>query len=112
LAAVLGNLDTLKGAYETAEQSSGSAMREQSKYMDSLQYSLDQLTAHGEEFWSTFIKKDDVKTFIDNINILITGATKLVDTFGSIPTVAGILGGFAAIKNVGRPKTFGLRILF
>lgn len=69
--------------------------------MDSLQYSLDQLTAHGEEFWTTFINKDGVKTFINNINILISGATKLVDAFGSIPTVAGILGGFAAIKNVG-----------
>ena len=112
LAAVLANLENLEKAYNTAENSAGSAQREQAKYMDSLQYSLDQLTAHGEEFWTTFINKDDVKTFIDNINILISGATKLVDTFGSIPTVAGILGGFAAIKNIGRPKMFGLKLLF
>ena len=111
LAAVLGNLDTLKGAYETAENSSGSAMREQSKYMDSLQYSLDQLTAHGEEFWTTFINKDDVKDLINLINILISGATQLVDTFGSIPTVAGLLGGIATFKNFGRPKMFGLKSL-
>ena len=108
LAGLLGNLDNLKKAYETAEGSAGSAQREQAKYAESLQYSLDQLTAHGEEFWNTFINKDDVKEFIDLINTLISGATKLVDTFGSIPTVAGILGGFAAIKNVGRPKMFGL----
>ena len=55
---------------------------------------------------------ENKKEFIDLINTLISGATKLVDTFGSIPTVAGILGGFAAIKNVGRPKMFGLRLLF
>ena len=89
-----------------------SAQREQTKYMDSLQYSLDQLTAHGEEFWTTFTKKDDVKTFINNINILISGATKLVDAYGSIPTVAGLLGGIATFKNFGRPKMFGLKIMF
>ena len=111
LAAVLNNADRLEEIYQTAEQSSGSALREQQKYTESLQYSLDQLTAHGEEFWNTFINKDDVKDFIDLINTLISGATKLVDTFGSIPTVAGILGGFAAIKNVGRPKMFGLKIV-
>lgn len=112
MAAVLQNTERLTKAYETAEGSAGSAQREQAKYTESLQYSLDQLTAHGEEFWNTFINKDDVKEFIDLINTLISGATKLVDTLGSIPTVAGILGGFAAIKNVGRPKMFGLKILF
>ena len=108
LAAVLNNADRLEKIYQTAENSMGSAEREQQRYAQSIQYSLDQLTAHGEEFWNTFINKDDVKDFIDLINTLISGATKLVDTFGSIPTVAGILGGFAAIKNVGRPQMFGL----
>ena len=101
LAAVLNNADRLKEIYETAEGSAGSAQREQDRYTKSLQYSLDQLTAHGEEFWYTFLNKDDIKDFIDLINTLISGVTTLVDVFGSIPTVAGILGGFAAIKNVG-----------
>ena len=112
LAGLLGNLDNLKKAYETAEGSAGSAQKEQERFTQSLQYSLDQLTAHGEEFWNTFINKDEVKDFINLINTLISGATKLVDTFGSIPTVGGILGGFAAIKNVGRPKMFGLKYCF
>lgn len=101
LAAVLNNADRLKEIYETAEGSVGSAQREQDRYTQSLQYSLDQLTAHGEEFWSTFINKDEVKEFIDLLNSLISGATKLVDTFGSIPTVAGILGAYNSIKGGG-----------
>ena len=101
LAAVLNNYERLEKIYQTAEQSSGSALEEQNRYTQSLQYSLDQLTAHGEEFWNTFINKDDVKDFIDIINTLISRATKLVDIVGSIPTVAGILGGFASLKNVG-----------
>lgn len=112
LAAVLNNYERLEKIYKTAEGSAGSAEREQLKYTQSLQYSLDQLTAHGEEFWSTFIKKDDVKEFIDLINRLISGATKLVDVFGSIPTTAGLLGIFAGVKNFGRPKMFGLKLLF
>ena len=112
LAAVLNNYERLEEIYQTAENSAGSAQKEQNRYTQSLQYSLDQLTAHGEEFWNTFINKDDVKDFIDLINILISGATKLVDTFGSIPTTAGILGIFAGIKNFGRPKMFGLKLLF
>ena len=112
LAAVLNNAERLEEIYQTAENSMGSAEREQQRYAESLKYSLDQLTAHGEEFWNTFINKDDVKDFIDLINILISGVTKLVDTFGSIPTVAGIFGIFAGIKNFGRPKMFGLKLLF
>ena len=110
LAAVLNNYERLEKIYQTAEDSAGSAQREQAKYMDSLQYSLDQLTAHGEEFWTTFINKDDVKDFIDLLNGLIKVGTGIVDTFGSIPSIAGVLGGFAAIKNIGRPKMYGLKL--
>lgn len=89
-----------------------SAYREQAKYQESIQYSLDQLTANSEEFWHTFLAKDDVKAFINLINDLIHGATKLVDTFGSIPTMAGILGGAYAIKNIGESKMFDSKIMF
>ena len=112
LAGLLGNLDNLKEAYETAEGSAGSAEREQAKYMSSLQYSLDQLTAHGEEFWNTFINKDDVKDFIDLINGLISKATVLVETFGSLPTTAAVLGGFASIKGTGIINKGSLDSLF
>lgn len=105
LAAVLNNAERLEDIYQTAEKSAGSAQREQLRYTQSLQYSLDQLTAHGEKFWNTFINKDDVKDFIDLINTLISGATKLVDVLGSIPTVAGILSGFSSLKGGGLFQT-------
>lgn len=87
-------------------------MREQAKYQESIQYSLDQLTAHSEEFWHTFLAKDDVKDMINIINGLIGSLTKLVDTIGSIPTLGVALGGIAAFKNIGRPKMFGLKTMF
>ena len=99
LAAVLANYERLEDIYQTAEGSAGSAMREQERYTESLQYSLDQLTAHGEEFWNTLINKDDVKSFINLINDLISAATVLVDTFGAIPTLALGLGVAKGIEN-------------
>lgn len=103
LAALLNNIEQLEKAYGVAENSTGSAREEQEKYADSIQYSLDQLTAHGEEFWHTFIAKDDVKEFINLLNGIISAGTKIVDTFGSIPSIAGVLGGVAAFKNIGEP---------
>ena len=82
-----------------------SALAEQEKYAESLQYSLDQLTAHGEEFWTTFLKTDDLKTIIDLINTLISAATKLVDVLGTIPTIATIFGGIKGAKNTGKQNS-------
>lgn len=108
LAAVLNNIERLEDVYNTAENSAGSAQTEQNKYAKSLKYSLDQLKAQGEEFWTTFINKDDVKWFLNILNDIIEKATKLVDTFGSIPSIVGVLGGFAAIKNFGGNKMYFL----
>lgn len=108
MAALLVDTERLEEIYQTAENSAGSAQKEQEKYTQSIQYSLDQLTAHGEEFWTTFMKKDDVKEFINLLNTLISGLTKIVDTFGSIPSLAGVLGGVAAFKNIGRDKMYSL----
>ena len=112
LAAVLNNHERLEDIYKTAENSAGSAREEQRRYAESLQYSIDQLTAHSEEFWQTFINKDDIKDFIDLINVLIGGATKLVDAFGSIPSVAAIFGGFAALRGKGLFGNIDFKSLF
>ena len=84
-----------------------SARQEQEKYTKSLQYSLDQLTAHSEKFWSEFINEGSVKQFIDLINTLISGATELVGIFGSIPTVIGAIVGIKAFKNEKGLLNFG-----
>ena len=106
LAAVLNNYERLEDIYETAEGSAGSARKEQAKYSESIQYSIDQLTAHIEEFWQTFINKDDVKDFIDLLNDLLSKATGLVDTFGAIPTTVGIFALFKGFQNKGLFRTF------
>ena len=69
--AVLGNLDTLQAAYETAENSAGSAMREQENYEKSIQYSLDRLSASAQEWSNTLVSSDVVKWFVDLANAAV-----------------------------------------
>lgn len=52
-----------------------------------------------QEFWFTFIDTDVVKGAVDFLTTLVSLATELVDTLGSIPTVIGLITGGLAIKN-------------
>lgn len=91
LAAVLNNADRLEEAYQTAEASAGSAMREQEKYAESIQYSLDQLTAHAEEFWASFLNTESVKGFIDILNGVLSKLTAISEVMGIVPVLAGVI---------------------
>ena len=104
LYAVLGNLDTLQAAYETAENSAGSAMREQENYEKSIQYSLDRLSASAQEWSNTLVSSDVIKWFVDLANAAVELSTALTP-LGTLALGGGI---FAGIKNIGRPKMFGL----
>ena len=104
LYAVLGNLDTLQSAYETAENSAGSAMREQENYEKSIQYSLDRLSASAQEWSNTLVSSDVIKWFVDLANAAVELSTALTP-LGTLALGGGI---FAGIKNIGRPKMFGL----
>lgn len=97
LYAVLGNLDTLQSAYETAENSAGSAMREQENYEKSIQYSLDRLSASVQEWSNTLISSDVVKWFVDLANAAVELSTALTP-LGTLAIGGGL---FSGIKNVG-----------
>ena len=105
--AVLGNLDTLQAAYETAENSAGSAMREQENYEKSIQYSLDRLSASAQEWSNTLVSSDVIKWFVDLANAAVELSTALTP-LGNFSLGGGI---FAGIKNVGRLKMQSLIVL-
>lgn len=95
LYAVLGNLDTLQGAYKTAEESAGSAMREQENYERSIQYSIDRLTASVEEWSNTLVSSGVIKWFVDLTNVVV-GLSTAMTPLGSMAGVGGLI---AFIKN-------------
>lgn len=107
LFAVLDNLDTLEAAYETAENSAGSAMREQENYQKSIQYSIESLKASVEEWSQTLFSSGVIKWFVEAGNAAVKFSTAITP-LGTIGLGVGL---FAGIKNFGRSKMFDLIVL-
>ena len=92
LAAALQNVDQIKEIYKTAEDSAGSAMKEQEHYAESVQYSLDSFKASAESLASTFLDSDFLKGFVDTGSRALDIIEKILDALGSFPTVAAMSG--------------------
>lgn len=104
LYAVLGNLDTLQSAYKTAENSAGSAQREQENYQKSIQYSIDQTKAKLEELSADFLSSDFLKGAIDAGGKLINILDNIVKSGNAISAVATAIAAAFSFKNVGLDK--------
>lgn len=88
LAAILQAPEQLKEAYEDANNAQGSALKENEKYMDSIQGKIDQFNNAVQTLWKNALDDDVVKFFVE----LATNLVKILDTLGPIETViAGIM---------------------
>jgi TP901 family phage tail tape measure protein len=94
VAAILQNPEELKEAFEDANNASGSALKENEKYMDSIQGKIDQFTNATQSMWSNFLDADVVKFVVD----LGTKLIKLVDTLGLIPSILIAIGAFKGLQ--------------
>ena len=103
---VMQNIDELEAAYKTAEESAGSAMREQENYEKSIQYSIDSTRASLEALVNTFNNSEFFKGIIDAGGDLLDLLTLLIDKFGVLGTTAIIGGGILGGKNIGREKCY------
>ena len=100
LAAALSNVDVLKKSYQEAMNSEGSAMREQSKYEQSVQYSIDQTKAKLEELSNDLLSSSFLKGLIDVGGKLIDLLDLIIDKFGVISALVGGFGLAKLIKNL------------
>lgn len=103
-AAILENGDLLEKVYKSAENSAGSAMREQEEYAKSIQYSLDTLKATYQDFSQTVIKSDFVKNLLSTAQSFLEVLTKIIDKFGTLPTILTGIAAIGGIKGVGKLK--------
>lgn len=95
LAAALSNVETLEKAYNSAQNSAGSAMSEQSRYMQGAEYHIGVFKASVEELSTTFADSEAIKFFTDlgtaGVNAL-TKLTKATNGFGlAISAALGII---------------------
>lgn len=105
IAALLQNPEDLKAAYEDAMDAEGSALKENERYLNSIQGRVDQFNNAMQAMWSNTLDSDVVKWFVN----LGTELIKIVDTIGLIPS---ILASILAYKiAVGAVKMFDLTSL-
>ena len=99
-------------AYEDAINSSGSAMQEQERWLESIEAKTQQFEASWESLSNTFLDSGLVKGFVDFGTGALNILEGLIDKVGSLGTIGLGAGIFAGFKNFGRPKMFGLKLLF
>lgn len=99
LAAALNNIDAIKAAYQTAENSAGSAARENEKYMESIAGRIGQLKATFQELSSTLVNSDLFKSLVSGAQTLLSVINQLISTFGTFITIIAGAGIAAFIKN-------------
>ncbi|MBQ8570283.1 MAG: hypothetical protein IJ444_02095 [Kiritimatiellae bacterium] len=96
LAAILNNMEDLKGAYRDALGAEGSAMRENAAYLDSIQGRIDLFNNALQTMWMNLLNSDAIKWFVD----LGTSLIKAADKVGILNVaVAGVVTYFTAIKK-------------
>ena len=100
-AAILENGDLLERVYKTSEGSMGSAMREQEEYAKSIQYSIDTLKAAYQDFADSVINSDFVKNLLGTAQSFLEVLTKIIDKFGTLPTILTGIATIGGIKGVG-----------
>lgn len=96
MSAILQNPDTLTDAFESATEAEGSALKENEKYLDSIQGRMDLFTNAVQTMWQNTLDDRVVKYFVD----IGTSIVKFIDKVGLIPTALGAaLTYFVAIKK-------------
>ena len=93
LAAILGNMKDLEGAYNDALNAEGSALKENAAYLDSIQGRIDLFNNAVQTMWMNFVNDDVIKFFV-NIG---THLIRLVDLVNPLNVaIAGLFTGMYA----------------
>ena len=96
LSSLISNFETVEDVIETSMNSSGSAIAENEKYMDSIAGKSEKLTNAMQAFWNETLNSDAIKFFLD----AALGAIELVDAIGRLPSaLAAVLIYFTAFKK-------------
>lgn len=100
LASLISNFDTVEQVIATSQNSAGSALAENEKYLNSIQGKLDQLSNSTQTMWMHFMNSEVVK-------FLITVATALVKITDQVGLLNVAVAGFMA-KTAAKSEKFGI----
>lgn len=86
-ASIIQNPEILKSVYEDSQNSEGSALEENEKYLESIEGHIAQLKNKWQEVWAGSLNREQINFFIDLGKALLG----IVETIGMLPSV-GIIG--------------------
>nr|DAT80296.1 MAG TPA: minor tail protein [Bacteriophage sp.] len=98
--ALLNNFSVAEDAMKQALNSSGSAMRENQTYMDSLQAKLNQLDSAFQKFSTDLMKSDIPNFFVDLATVFVDGADNAVKFAGALPTLTAAISGVLSVMQM------------
>ena len=94
--ALIENWSRASSMAETALNSAGSAAKENERTVNSLQGRINALTATWQTFANTVMESNFLKGLVSIATDLLGVVTKVIDTFGTLPTIIG--AGLAALR--------------
>ena len=97
-AAILSNTTDLENAYVDALNAEGSALKENEKYLDSIQGKIDQFNNAVQTMWSNTLDDAWIKGFVS----LGTEIVKIINNLGLIKTLFVAIGATSIYKNFGQ----------
>lgn len=86
--AIIQNYERAQEIYDTAESSSGRALKENEVYLNSIQGHIDVLKSKWEEFSVALAGSTELKTLIDGFGAVAKILTGMTKTFGTLGMVA------------------------
>lgn len=98
-AALISNFETAEKALNDAYNSEGSAMKENDKYLDSIQGKMNQFKTSVQELANTTINTDDIKMIVDLGTELLSIVNSLIKQFGGLKTILGAVAAIFLQKN-------------
>lgn len=98
--ALLNNFSVAEDAMKQALNSSGSAMRENQTYMDSLQAKLSQLDSAFQKFSTDLMKSDIPKFFVSLATVFVDCADSAVKFAGALPTLTAAISGVLSVMQM------------
>lgn len=95
---ILNNVERLEEIYALAENSAGSAYEEQSKYLDSVQYKIDQFRASVESISNDILSSDFLKDAIGAGTSFVNILDSIIKNLGAIPSLIGVISAAIGTK--------------
>ena len=101
-ASILTNFDSAEKALATSQNSAGSALKEHSIWLNSIEAKQQQFTAQWQVLSSTLINSELIKGAVDTGSGLLGFLTQSIEMLGAFPTLAAVaIGAVSGFSNRG-----------